>query len=130
MCNTVGWHLLRVILMLGYVPSASMTPAIRPNSYIIGMRIHGDLRRGDIVIFRRNERNLVKRIAAVSGDVVYVHGSTIRVNCALADAEQMIEVPDGYFYMLGDNVDESFDSRHWEEPFVSEWDVLAKLFIR
>ncbi len=56
---------------------------------------------------------------------MYVHESTVRVNCAPADADQMITIPDGYFYMLGDNADESYNSRYWEKPFASEKDILA-----
>jgi len=32
--------------------------------------------------------------------------------------------------MLGDNPAESFDSRYWDDPFVHEDDILAKLFIQ
>jgi len=43
---------------------------------------------------------------------------------------KIIEVPEKHFYMLGDNPAESFDSRYWDDPFVHEDDILARLFIQ
>ena len=123
---------MKFMFMIGYVPTASMEPTIAAGSYILGLRIHGELQRGDIVIFRLDGRNLVKRIAAVPGDVVYVDESTftVRINSVLEGVTKIIEVPERHFYMLGDNPDESFDSRYWEDPFIHEDDILAKLFIQ
>lgn len=119
------------VLMIGYVPSSSMEPTIQKNSYIIGLRLHGELQRGDIVIFKMGDMMMVKRIAAIPGDIVYVKGLSVWVNGDPEDADKIIEVPDGHFYMLGDNTYESFDSRYWgENPFVKEKDILARLFIR
>ena len=57
---------------------------------------------------------MVKRIAAVSGDQVERGG--IR-----------LIVPEGCYYVLGDNKEHSMDSRYWEEPFVCGEDVVARL---
>ena len=43
--------LFRFVLIIGYVPSASMEPTLKEKSYILGVRIHGDLKVGDIIIF-------------------------------------------------------------------------------
>lgn len=45
--------LLKTVLFLGYVPSASMEPTIASGSYILGTRLFGELERGDVVIFSR-----------------------------------------------------------------------------
>ena len=102
-----------------------MEPTIPEGSYILGLRTHGELQRGDIVIFRLDGRNLVKRIAAVPGDIVYVDENTftVRINNILDGATKIIEVP-------GDNPSESLDSRYWEDPFVHEDDILARLFTK
>ena len=36
-------------------------------------------------------------------------------------------VPEGCYYVLGDNADSSYDSRYWLDPFVDGADVVAKL---
>jgi len=109
-----------------------MEPTIPEGSYILGLRIHGELQCGDIVIFRLGGRNLVKRIAAVLGDVVYVDENTfnIRINNILKGATKIIEVPERHFYMLGDYPAESFDSRYWDNPFIHEDNILARLFTK
>ena len=68
--------LLKTVLFLGYVPSASMEPMIASGSFILGTRLFGELERGDVVIFFQNGRCLVKRIAAVPGDSVAINDIT------------------------------------------------------
>ena len=107
--------LFRTVLFLGYVPSESMEPTLERDSYIIGNRLYRDIEVGDIIIFEREGTMMVKRVAACAGDMVMVNG-------------QSQPVPSNCYYVLGDNSDNSYDSRFWEDPFVREEDVHAKLF--
>lgn len=107
--------LLKCVFLIGYVPSESMEPTLERGSYIIGRRIYSSLETGDIIIFRHDGKLLVKRIAAVGGDTVEQNGTSMTV-------------PGGCYYVLGDNADNSIDSRYWKEPFVSKDDVVAKAF--
>lgn len=107
--------LFRTVLFLGYVPSESMEPTLERDSYIIGNRLYRDIEVGDIIVFEREGSMMVKRVAACAGDIVMVNG-------------QSQAVPSNCYYVLGDNSDNSYDSRFWEDPFVREEDVHAKLF--
>lgn len=102
------------ILFLGYVPTSSMEPTLMKDSLIVGTRIYSELGVGDIVIFEHDGQYLVKRIVAVGGDTVERNG-------------EVLTVPENCFYMLGDNAEDSIDSRYWEEPFISEDVIVAKL---
>lgn len=108
--------LFHSIFFLGYVPTESMEPTLKTGSLILGLRCFDELQNGDIIIFRHDGSYLVKRIAASSGETV-IHQN------------KLIIVPENSFFMLGDNADHSFDSRHWEDPFVSLDDVMAKLLL-
>ncbi len=108
--------LFHYTFMLGYVPSSSMEPTLEAGSLILGLRHQTDFDKGDIIIFKHQNSYLVKRIAAVPGDYVQHKGETI-------------EVPADHYYMLGDNQDESYDSRYWDDPFISAEDVIAKLLV-
>lgn len=132
LCGLFLFLCMKFIFLIGYVPTASMEPTIQEGSYILGLRLHGELQLGDVVIFRMDGRNLVKRIAAVPGDIVYIDESTftIKINSVLESATKIIEVPEGHFYMLGDNPSESYDSRYWDNPFLHQNNVLARLFIQ
>lgn len=123
--------LLRCVLLIGYVPSASMEPTLKENSFIIGTRIYSDLSVGDIVVFRHNGVLMVKRIAAGPGDVIDLSQISFMENLVPPDRVwECITVPPGCYYLLGDNQSDSLDSRYWDEPFVASADIVAKLFIK
>lgn len=65
------------------------------------------------MIFRHAGKLLVKRIVAVGGGQIEHNGTSLTV-------------PEGCYYVLGDNAECSWDSRHWEEPFVEEDEIVAK----
>jgi len=104
-------------------------------------------KRGEVVVFRRTDdpstsmdegaRAMVKRVIGITGDRVTINGSIVKVNGAIVeeryalwtaggvDKEQVFEVPDGAIFVLGDNRDESFDSRFWRQPFVRSDEVVG-----
>ena len=59
--------LFRFVFLLGYVPTASMEPALKTGSLLLGVRVWGDIQKGDIIVFRHNKEYLVKRVEAVEG---------------------------------------------------------------
>ncbi len=108
--------LFHSIFFLGYVPTESMEPTLETGCLILGLRYFDDLQNGDIIIFKHDGSYLVKRIAASSGETV-MHQN------------EFVIVPEDSFFVLGDNTDNSLDSLHWEDPFVSLDDVMAKLLL-
>ena len=128
LCFSV-WLLFQTVLFVGIVPSSSMEPTISEGSIILGNRLVGSLGRGDIIVFRHGDKTLVKRIVAVGGDTVSLNDQdgSFAVNQELATATRILTVPKGYFFVVGDNRQNSFDRRFWEEPFVSAKWVLARV---
>ena len=109
--------LFRFVFLLGYVPTASMEPTLKTGSLILGVRVWRDIRKRDIIVFRHNKEYLVKRVEAVGGDLIERNG------------EDLV-VPEGGFYVLGDNGQCSWDSRYWDDPFVPESAIVAKVWLR
>lgn len=111
-------------------------------------------RRGDIVVFTRpddpmtlgedeSRTNLIKRVIGLPGDEVEVRGMKVYVNgeayeesYAIWDeggpaANNFISqiVPADHVFLLGDNRDNSRDSRFWNDPFVSINRIKGKAVI-
>ena len=107
--------LFRFVLFIGYVPTESMKPTLKKGSIIVGSRIFGELEVGDIIVFRHEDKLLVKRIAATEGNMVEYKG-------------QRMTVPEDCFYVLGDNSGNSFDSRFWTKPFITYSSIISRSF--
>lgn len=112
---SVGWAAGGMFLVREHafeafvVPTASMAPAIKPGDRILVNKMRdSDLEKGDIVVFKSPEnpdQMWVKRVHALPGEKP--DGSTLRP---------------GWIYVLGDNRENSRDSRHFG-PIRVEWVV-------
>ena len=122
--------LLRFVFLVGYVPTESMEPTIKAGSFILGTRINSSFERGDIIVFCHDDQLLVKRIAACPGDQIDLRELTYMKTVAMPVWENpILTVPDGCYFVLGDNTDNSIDSRYWADPFVRENEIIAKVKI-
>jgi len=121
--------LMRHVFLIGYVPTASMEPTLPQESFILGVRIFDEPQVGDIIIFEKGGTLLVKRIAASPGDKVYLSQLSYMdtVPIPVWD-EPVITVPEGHYFVLGDNTQNSWDSRYWDDPFIPSHTIVAKLF--
>ncbi len=119
---------LKYLIFVGYVPTESMEPTLRAGSYIIGTRLISELQTGDIIIFFHNDQYLVKRIAAGPGEQIDLSQLSYMKNIAIPVWEDtVITVPDGCYFVLGDNSENSIDSRYWPDPFIPESSIVAKV---
>lgn len=121
--------LLRFVFFIGYVPSASMEPTIPSGSVIWGYRLYGELQRGDIIVFRHDGILMIKRIYGIPGDKIDLEEITYSVyEPKPVWEERVITVPKNCYIVLGDNSQNSYDSRYWEDPLVAENEIIARLF--
>ncbi|OFW67046.1 MAG: signal peptidase I [Actinobacteria bacterium RBG_13_63_9] len=110
------------------VHQVSMQPTLLEGDRILLSRLtyhFRDPRAGDVVVFHSPQNageDLVKRIVAVAGDRVAIRDGDLYVNgTALAEPYllnddfggtlQEREVPEGFVFVMGDNRDQSGDSR-------------------
>lgn len=112
---TMVFVLMKTVFFIGYVPTASMEPTLKKGSLIFGTRIFDDLESGDIIVFTKDGTVMVKRIAATAGETITVDGVSYTV-------------PENCYFVLGDNREESNDSRHWQDAFILKVNVLAQIF--
>ena len=82
----------------------------------------------------------VKRVIGVGGDTVEVKDGELFVNGTLQSEPYIKEVtggdfgpykvPEGCYFMMGDNRNRSLDARYWENKFVKEDAILGKAVLR
>lgn len=99
--------------------------------------------RGDIVLIKRDDLtqgHIVKRIMAVSGEEVEIRSGKVFINGNELqdkffvynedDNLPPLTIPEGCYFVLGDNRKESNDSRHWDSPFVETDDIDGKVILK
>ena len=138
----------QVLIITAKVPSGSMENTIMTGDRVIALRTSywfSSPQAGDIVIFRypddpTGETLYVKRVIGTPGDVVEMKDGVTYVNGETLDEPYLnepaigdygpYEVPEGCYFMMGDNRNWSEDSRFWENKFVEENDILGKVKLR
>lgn len=121
--------LMQYVFMVSYVTSSSMEPTIKEGSFILATRIYEQLERGDVVVFDREGTLLVKRIVATAGETIYMDDKTGAYSLMpLETTSRTLVVPAGSFFVVGDNEENSLDSRFWDEPMVGEAQIYAVVF--
>ena len=137
-----------VLLINAKIPSESMEDTIMTGDRIFGNRlayINKDPQRFDIVIFKYpdDETQLfIKRVIGLPGETVeirdgkvYIDGSETPLDDSFTPEPPQGDwgpevVPEGSYFMLGDNRNRSKDSRFWTNTFVKKEKILGKAVLR
>ncbi len=152
-CLIIAKFITSYIIVNARVPSASMENTIMTNDRLIANRlayIFDDPQRFDVMVFiapDEPDKLYVKRVIGIPGDTVEIIDGELYINSELIEEnylkdEQMYGfggfdidqpyndgpyyVPEAHYFMLGDNRNNSLDSRDWMNTYVPEESVLGK----
>lgn len=122
---------------------ASMEPTLEEGQIVVSLSTP-ELESGDVVAFYYGNRVLVKRCIAGPGAWVDVQpDGTVLVNgvvldepyiqekaFGICDIEFPYQVPDGTYFLMGDQRNTSVDSRHSTVGCISQEDIIGKIVFR
>ena len=142
----VALFLKNFIIINATVPTGSMENTIMPGDDLLGLRtayLFKDPQRGDIIIFKfpdDESQKFIKRIIGLPGDLVQIEDGKVYINGSTTSLEEPylkeewtrntgpfeFVVPEGCYFVMGDNRNDSLDSRYWDNPFVTEDEIIGK----
>ena len=139
-----------ILLILFYfcwpvrIEGTSMEPAMQEGDLVFTSRFSamtGGYEKGDIVLFRYFEeggsRMVIKRIIATAGDEIEILPEGVRLNGSLLEEPYTtgqthglvdMRVPENTIFVMGDNREESFDSRNM--GVIAEKDLQGKILFQ
>ena len=133
-----------LLLPVMRITGTSMQPGFQPGDILVGRKTN-DLKPGDICSFYFNNKLIIKRLIGTGGDMieideeghVTVNGEQLEEESyiseyafGLCDLDFPFEVPAGSCFVLGDNRDNSVDSRATNFGCISEEEMVGKVLIR
>lgn len=136
----------RYVIIKAEVPTGSMEHTIEVDDRILGLQLSylfSDPQRGDVVIFPypdNPETTYVKRVIGLPGETVEIKNGSVYIDGTPIEEPYLKEemrgeygpyvVPEGCYFMLGDNRNSSQDSRKWKNTYLKEEDIMAKVLFR
>ncbi|MDR1245400.1 MAG: signal peptidase I [Clostridiales Family XIII bacterium] len=133
------------------VKEHSMEPTLYENNYIFLSKqqyTFADIEHGQIVVFRSNietengvDKLLIKRVIALPGDTLSISEGAVYLNGKLIDEPYIkepftsgyveeITIPDGSIFVMGDNRQQSLDSRSDSVGLISTDKVIGMAVFR
>lgn len=136
------------IVMNAQVPTASMENTICINDRILAWRpayLFSEPARGDIIIFPYPDdesQYYVKRIIGLPGETVEIRDGAVYINDSAEPLKENylkekaygdagpFHVPMDSYFVMGDNRNNSLDSRYWIHQYVKREDIMGKVFLK
>ena len=132
-----------LVLPVLQISGTSMEPTLH-NGDIVVLVKSNDLDRGDLCGFYFSNKILIKRVVALPGELISIdNDGNVAVNGEVleetyvtkkslgeCDLEFPYEVPEGHYFLMGDQRETSIDSRSSVIGCVSADEIIGKIVLR
>ena len=142
----VALVLKNFVIINATVPTGSMENTIMPGDDLFGFRLayqFSEPKRGDIIIFKYpddEEEKYVKRIIGLPGETVRIVNAKVYIDDSetplqeeylkdewtVATGPFEFQVPEGCYFVMGDNRNDSWDARYWDNTYVAREKIIGK----
>lgn len=126
------------------VDGDSMDSTLKDGDILILNKLDKDYERFDIVVINVNNTKLVKRIIGLpkenieyKSNELYINGKKLEdietsrtSNFTLEDLYELDSIPEGYYFVMGDNRNNSSDSRDGRIGLIKKEDIVGTTKVR
>lgn len=138
LCAVITFLISFYVIGTAVVCGSSMQPTMNSGDLIIVNKLTKHYERYDIVIISLPDEIIIKRIIAVPGDSIQIKDGETYINDQLFDdvvsgkmsfagiAHEKIVLGDNEYFVLGDNRENSKDSRYEEVGIITEDQIVGR----
>lgn len=119
-----------------------MAPYINDGNIVLVNRLYKNflpLNKQDVIVFYSNDQISVKRIYGLPGETITITNGNFYINDIQVESEdlknslssnieQNVKLGEDEYYVLGDNLDSSKDSRFADVGNISSKDIIGKVW--
>lgn len=127
-----------IVISVKYIPSPSMENTLMTGDIVITYKLNKNYERGDIIVFKEEHKMLCKRIIALPGETIDIIDDKVYIDGEILDEPYLREimvnddsyhyvVPDDSYFVMGDNRNNSHDSRKFENTFIPKENIKGKV---
>lgn len=135
---TISYIFFAQVLQQGF----SMAPYINDGNIVLVNRLYKNflpLNKQDVIVFYNNEQMSIKRIYGMPGETITITNGNFYIddiqvesedlkNSLSSNIEQNVKLGANEYYVLGDNLDSSKDSRFADVGNINRKDIVGKVW--